>query len=451
MNVLIIGAGQVGRSVAQALAEKHEVTVVDKDPDRLEQVRSTSDVSTVEGNGVRLSVLKSADVETANLVIGSTGDERINILICSTANALNGTAQTIARVSDTEYMATWSQLRDAFKVDTVVGANYLTARSIVDIVGLPMAQDVEFFASGRVQMAEFNVPSNGPLTGRLVEELNTSDLVNLLAIFEPMQNGQEEVEIVRGKTRLSADSRLLAVGKPDQLMRFAERLAPESRTHKTNRVMIFGGGEVGYQTARMLEDRDIKPRLVEKDPERAQFLARSLRGTLVFEDDALNPDFLRQEGVPDADLIVSTLTPDERGLLATVQAKDLGAKKTVSVVRNGLYQFVFEGAGTDVTVSPKQEVIEEILRYTRERRVEKITFFEHDQGEVVEVELNADSTLVARPLEKAMREMPNRMVVGAVVRDGSVLIPRGKTILKEGDHLVLFIDREVSDQVLELI
>ena len=100
MNVLIIGAGQVGRSVAQALAEKHEVTVVDKDPGRLEQVRSTSDASTFEGNGVRLSVLKSADVETANLVIGSTGDERVNILICSTANALNGTAQTIARVSN---------------------------------------------------------------------------------------------------------------------------------------------------------------------------------------------------------------------------------------------------------------------------------------------------------------------------------------------------------------
>lgn len=451
MNILIIGAGQVGRSVAQALAEKHEVTVVDKDPGRLDQVRPTTDASTFEGNGVRLGILKSAGVETANLVIGSTGDDRTNILICSTARALNGGAQTIARVSDTEYMATWSQLRDAFNVDTVVGANYLTARSIVDIVGLPMARDVEFFADGRVQMAEFNVPSNGPLTGRLVEDLNISDLVNLLAVFEPMEEGQGEVEVVRGKTRLSADSRLLAVGKPDQLMRFAERLAPESRTHKTNRVMILGGGEVGYQTARMLGERDIKPRLVEKDSERAQFLAQSLRGTLVFEDDALNPDFLRQEGVPDADLIVSTLTPDERGLLATLQAKDLGAKKTVSVVRNGLYQSVFERGGVDVTVNPREEVIEEILRHTRERRVEKITFFEHDQGEVVEVELSANSPLVGQPLGTAVRDMPGRFVVGAVVRDSSVLVPRGKTILKEGDHLVVFIDREVSDQVLGFI
>lgn len=445
MKIVVIGVGQVGRSVAHALATDHEVVVVDKESERLDSLRAEADVLTYEGNGAKVDVLKTAGVPEADLVIGSTSDDRSNILICSTARALSQEAFTIARVAETEYLATWSQLREAFNVDFMVGADHLTARSIVEVAGLPTARDVEYFGQGRVVMAEFTIPEESPVTARAVQSLDLREGVNLVAVFD-----DDRMEIVRGSTRLRAGTRLLVIGRPRQVEQFGTTLAPSS-AQQTQHVMILGGGEIGYQTARMLEQRGLEPRLVEKDPERAQVLAQELPGTLVLQNDATDPSFLRREGVADADLVVSALTPDERNLLTSVLSRELGASQVLSVVHNGKYESVFSCSGIDVTVNPRREVIEEILRHTRQRGIEKITFVEDDRGEVVELELSADSCLAGRPLQEAAQDVEHNFVLGALIRDEEVLIPRGKTVLRAGDHLVLFVDAKVADEVLEAI
>lgn len=446
MKVVIIGVGQVGRSVAYDLAHEHKVVVVDKDSERLERLRSETDVLTYEGDGAKLETLETAGVPSADLVIGSTNDDRSNILICSTARALREEAFTIARVAETEYLATWSQLREAFNVDCMVGADHLTARNIVDVAGLPTARDVEFFGEGRVQMAEFTIPPDSPLADQVVQNLDLGEEVNLVAVF-----GGDQMEIVRGATRLQPEARLLVIGLPDQILRFAARLAPKARANQARRIMILGGGEIGFQTAKMLEERGTEPRLVEINPERARYLAQELPNTLVLQNDATDPEFLRREGVPDADLIVSTLTPDERNLLASLLSKELGAGQILSVVHNGAYEAVFAQSGIDVTVNPRREVIEEILRHTRERQVEKMTLIEHAKAEVIELELSSGSPLAGRPLEEAAADMPHNFVIGAIIRNGRVVIPRGKTVLEAGDHLVVFVDAKVSNEVLQAI
>jgi trk system potassium uptake protein TrkA len=446
MKVVVIGVGQVGRSVAHTLAEEHEVIVVDKNPERLESIRAETDVLTYEGNGAKVETLKAAEIQDADLVIGSTSDDRSNILICSTARALNDGAFTIARVAETEYLATWSQLREAFNVDFMVGADHLTARNIVEVAGLPTAQDVEYFGDGRVVMAEFGIPEDSPVAGKRVQALRLNDGVTLVAAFD-----DEEMEIVRGSTKLHAGIRLLVIGRPRQVEQFGGKLTPDPRLRKARNVTILGGGEIGFQTARLLEQRDLEPRLVEQDPDRARDLAQELPNTMVLENDATDPAFLRRAGVPDADLVVSALTPDERNLLASVLSRELGASQVLSVVHNGMYESVFTCSGIDATVNPRREVIEEILRHTRTRGVEKITFVENDRGEVVEVELAADSPLVGRPLEETAGEVPHNFVVGAVLRGETVITPRGKTVLNAGDHLVLFVDAEEADEVLEAL
>ncbi len=446
MKIVVIGVGQVGRSVAHALANEHEVIVVDKNPDRLESVRAETDVLTYEGNGAKVEVLKSAEIRSADLVIGSTSDDRSNILICSTARALNNEAFTIARVAETEYLATWSQLREAFNVDFMVGADHLTARNIVEVAGLSTAQDVEYFGDGRVVMAEFGIPEASPVAGKRVQELRLNDGVTLVATFD-----DEQMEVVRGTTQLQSGTRLLVIGRPNQVEKFGGKLTPELRLKEARHVIILGGGEIGFQTARLLEQRGLEPRLVEQDPDRARALARELPDTMVLQDDATNPTFLRRVGVPDADLVVSALTPDERNLLSSVLSRELGAGQVLSVVHNGVYESVFACSGIDATVNPRREVIEEILRHTRKRGVEKITFVENDRGEVVEVELAADSPLVGRPLEQTAGEVPHNFVVGAVLRDGTVITPRGKTTLDAGDRLVLFVDAEEAEEVLAAI
>ncbi|WP_263840752.1 Trk system potassium transporter TrkA [Salinibacter sp.] len=446
MKVVVIGVGQVGSSVAHALAGEHEVIAVDKDPDRLEMIRAETDVLTYEGNGARVDVLKSADVQDADLVVGSTSDDRSNILICSTARALNDGAFTIARVTETEYLATWSQLREAFNVDFMVGADHLTARNIVEVVGLPTARNVEHFGQGRVVMAGFTVPEESPVAGKTVQELRLGDGVNLVAVFD-----DEHMEIVRGTTCLRPNIRLLVIGRPGQVEHFAGTLTPRDRVKQARQIMILGGGEIGFQTARMLEQRGLQPRLVEKDPDRAQALAQELPDTLVLQNDATDPKFLRREGVADADLVVSALTPDERNLLTSTLSLDLGAERVLSVVHRDVYESVFTSSGIETTVNPRREVIEEILRHTRVRGIEKITFVEGDRGEVVEVALTAESPLVGRPIEEGVEAVPYNFVVGAVTRNGEVLIPRGKTVLEPQDHLVLFVDAEEADEVLEAL
>ena len=446
MKVVIIGVGQVGRSVAHALADEHEVIAVDKDPERLESLRSETDVLTYEGNGARVDVLKSAGIQDADLVIGSTSDDRSNILICSTARALNKGAFTIARVAETEYLATWSQLREAFNVDFMVGADHLTARNIVEVVGLPTARNVEHFGQGRIVMAEFTIPEASPVADKTVQALKLGDGVNLVAIFD-----DEHMEIVRGTTRLQPGIRLLVIGRPSQVEQFAGTLTPKPRVRQARQIMILGGGEIGYQTARMLEQRGLQPRLVEKDPDRARALAQELPDTLVLQNDATDPKFLRREGVTDADLVVSALTPDERNLLTSALSLDLGAERVLSVVHRDVYESVFTSSGIEATVNPRREVIEEILRHTRVHGIEKITFVEGDRGEVVEVELSGESPLLGRPLREAVEAVPHNFVLGAVIRGGEVLIPRGQTVLEAQDHLVLFVDAEQADEVLDAI
>ncbi|WP_263785951.1 Trk system potassium transporter TrkA [Salinibacter grassmerensis] len=446
MKVVVIGVGQVGSSVAHALAGEHEVIAVDKNADRLEKIRSETDVLTYEGNGARVDVLESAEVQDADLVIGSTSDDRSNILICSTARAMNRGAFTIARVAETEYLATWSQLREAFNVDFMVGADHLTARNIVEVVGLPTARNVEHFGQGRVVMAEFTVPEASPIAGKTVEDLRLTDGVNFVAVFD-----DEHMEIVRGTTCLRPGIRLLVIGRPRQVEEFAGTLTPKTSVQSARRIMILGGGEIGYQTARMLEQRGLQPRLVEKDPDRAHALAQELPDTLVLQDDATDPKFLRRQGVADTDLVVSALTPDERNLLTSTLSRDLGAGRVLSVVHRDVYESVFTSSGIDTTVNPRREVIEEILRHTRVRGIEKITFVERDRGEVVEVELTAESPLVGHPIEEAVETVPHNFVLGAVIRDGEVLIPRGQTVLKSRDHLVMFVETDVSAEVLEAL
>ncbi len=446
MKVLVIGVGQVGRSVAHVLAQEHEVIVVDKDPERLDSVRAETDVLTYEGNGAKIDTLKAAKIQDADLVIGSTSDDRSNILICSTARALNEDAFTIARVAETEYLATWSQLREAFNVDFMVGADHLTARNIVEVAGLPTAQDVEYFGDGKVVMAEFGIPEDSPVAGKRVQALQLNGGVTLVAAFDDKQ-----MEIIRGSTQLRAGTRLLVIGQPIQVEQFGAKITPESRLKQARHVVILGGGEIGFQTARLLEQRGLEPRLIEKNADRARALAQDLPNTMVLQNDATDPTFLRRAGVPDTDLVVSALTPDERNLLSSVLSRELDAGQVLSVVHNSLYESVFTSSGIDATVNPRREVIEEILRHTRTRGVEKITFVENDRGEVIEVELAAGSPLVGHPLEQTAGEVPHNFVVGAVLRDQEVLTPRGGTVLKTGDHLVLFVDAEAADEVLEAI
>lgn len=445
MRIMVIGAGQVGTAVASGLDDEHEIVVVDIDGEKLDRLRYSADVMTFEGDASDISVLEEAGAGNADMLIASTDDDRTNILVCAVGEALSEQVVSIARVADTDFLKSWWYSKKAFNVDWMVGSDYLTAQTLVQLGLRRRAQIVEQFLQGRIEVVEFELPPDSAIAGKTVHEADTYPGLRYIAVTH-----DDHFEVARGDTTIPPGSRILVMGRPREVDELARTLDPEDHP-PVERIMILGGGEVGFQAARLYEQRGYSPRVVEKDETRANFLARKLPDCFVFQDDATDPEFLRSEGIGRTQLAVSALRPDERNLFASLQAKDLGAERVVSVVHNQDYASVFEKHGVDATVNPRTKVIENILRHSRQGRIEKVTLIEGHRGEVIEVELDADSVLAGRRLQESAADLPDGIVVGAASRDDETIIPTGSTTLKVGDRLVIYADTEVVEEVVDRV
>ena len=297
---------------------------------------------------------------------------------------------TIARVKESKYLETWNHAERAFAVDFMVATTLLTARAVVRVLGLPAARDVEAFAGGRVQMAEFGIPEGSPVAGQTVQEADRFDSLTFAAIF-----GDEEVVVPRGETRIEAGNEVVAIGSQDSVRSFAAAVAPHA--DGVDDVVIVGGSDVGYHVARLLEDRGVTPRLIEQDAERARELAEALPDTTVLESDGTDRDFLERERIDEADAVVAALRNEERNLLASLFAKRLGADRAVAIVNDTEYVDLFEAVGVDVAVNPRKTTAQEITRFTRERQAENVALVENDRAEVIEVEIDEESCSSPNP------------------------------------------------------
>ncbi|WP_435095937.1 Trk system potassium transporter TrkA [Halarchaeum sp. P4] len=441
MRVVIVGAGEVGSSIAASLAGSHEVVVVDVDPERTEELTYEHDVLTVEGDGASLDTLEAADVAKADIVIASTDDDETNLAICGTAKTASD-AFTIARVQNRAYLQTWRRSHGVFGVDFMVCTDLLTAQSIVRIVGLPTARDVDPFADGRVQMAEFEVVEGSPIAGQTVQEADRFDALTFAAVIR-----EGEVEIASGDTRIVAGDEVVVIGRPDSVEAFAAAVVPEGGTGDVDGVVIIGGSSVGALTAQLLSERGFSPRLIEQNPERARELAENLSKATVLEHDATDADFLEREHIGEAGLLVAALESDERNLLVSLLAKRLGVERTVAIVDNPAYVPLFEAVGVDIAINPREVTAEEITRFTRERRMENVAIVEPGAAEVLEVEVDEESILAGRTIRDAAADLPDGVVVGAITRNGTFVTPRGDTVVEVGDHVVAFVREDALDAV----
>jgi len=441
VRVIIVGAGQVGSSIAADLAGTHDIVVVDRDGDRVEELTYSLDVLTVQGDGTSLSTLEEAGVDEADMVIASTDDDETNIVICSTTRAVSD-AFTVARVKNTEYLRTWERSERAFGIDFIVCTNLLAAESIVRVVGIPAARDVDSFAGGRVQMAEFEIPPGSPVTNQTVAEADRFEELTFAAILR-----DDDLEIARGDSILHEHDRVVVIGNPSAVRGFATTIAPDEPPGTAEEVVIVGGSEIGYHVARLLGDRGFKPRLIEQDHERARQLAEDLPNAVVMESDATDIDFLEREHVGDADFVVAALDSDEKNLLVSLLARRLGVDRTVAVIDASEYVELFEAVGVDVGVNPREVVAEEITRFTREGGAENVAIIESDRAEVLEVEVDAESVLANRPIHESVADLPAGVVIGAITRGDAFITPRGDTVIQPDDHVVAFLDESVVDDV----
>lgn len=443
MRVVIVGAGEVGSSVAASLADDHEVVVIDIDSDRVDALTYSLDVLPIEGDGASLETLQEAGVEDADMVIACTDNDETNIVTCGTVQTISD-AFTLARVRNTTYLDTWERSEGALGVDLMVGTNLMAARSIARVIGLPGAEDVDRFANGLVRMAEFRITEDSPVTGMSVAEADTYDSLTFAAIIR-----EDDVIIPSGDTCLLDGDDLVVIGSLESVSEFARSLTPG--VDDISDVLIVGGSEIAFETADILCDEGIMPRLVEPDADRARRLAEALPDATVFENDPTDQEFLKREHIGEVDVAIAALESDEKNLLSALLAKRLGADRSIAVVEDGDYSDLFEAVGVDVAINPREAIAEEITRFTRERHAENVALIEHDRAEVLEVEVDEESVLFGRPIRESVKELPDGVVIGAISRAGSLVIPRGDTVIESGDHVVVFAAQEIVEETMKAI
>jgi trk system potassium uptake protein TrkA len=447
--VIVVGAGQVGSSIAESLADEHEVTVIDIDEERVDALTYDLDVLAIQGDGASLSTLREAGIEETDMVIASTDADEINIVTCGTAKTV-GDPFTIARVKNTNYLETWEQAEGALGVDFMVGTNLLTAKAATQVIGLPAARDVDTFAGGRVQMAEFEVPEGSPICGQTVQEADRFDSLTFAAVIrkhdgeEDGQEAKDEVVIPTGATVIQAGDEVVVIGSSGSVQAMAAEIAPHASG--ASDVLVVGGSDIGYQVARLLERRGLRPRLIEQKPERARDLAEQLPDTTVLESDATDREFLEREHIDEVDAVVAALDSDEKNLLASLLAKRLGAGRAVAIVDDGAYVRLFEEVGVDVGINPREVTAEEITRFTRERYAENVALIESDRAEVIEFTVDEESVLAGRTIAESAADLPDGVVIGAIARGDDFVIPRGGTTVEVGDSVVVFVDTDVLDE-----
>lgn len=441
MKILVVGAGMVGSSIARSLADTHEVTVMDLDASRVDDLTYGVDVLALQGDGTDLADLQEAGADQAELVIASTDVDETNLAVSGTVKAM-GDPFTIARVKRRSYLDTWQRSQGVFGVDFMVCTDLLTAQAVGRVIGLPTATDMDSFANGTIQMAEFEVREDSPVANQTVRDADTYEGLTFAGIIT-----DGEVEIARGSSIIPGGSRIVVIGNPAAVRSFGGAVS-QQETDGASDVVIFGGTSVGSMVAELLEKRGIRPRLIEADPEVARSAAERLPGTTVMQHDVTDLEFMKQEDVGGADLVVAALDSDEANLLVSLLAGSLGAVRTIAIVEDQAYVDTFETVGVDVAVNPREVTAEEVTRFTRERRAENVAIIQSDQAEVVEILIKEGSVLAGRRIADAAADLPDDVVIGALTRGEESLLPRGDTVVEVGDHIVVFVASDHIDEAI---
>jgi trk system potassium uptake protein TrkA len=428
MRIVIVGAGQVGSTIVEALHAEHDLSVIDVVRERLEPLAYRYDVRTIEANGASRKALQDAGVEHADLFIACTSRDEVNLVACSFARVEAPRATTVIRTSNVEYIQLWRAGR--LDVDFAVSSELETANAVSRSIGMPAARQTDVFARGQVQIVEFDVPAGADpaLVGRPLREATIPGDSRVLSIIRG-----DGMTLPRGGDAIEVDDRIVVIGSPEAARAWATLLAPGARTVED--VVVFGGEQMGTAIARVLRAQEIGGRVIVPDRDRAREVAEELPGCRVYHTSGIDPDFLERERIGQAQAAVFALKEDAKNHFAATLARVHGVRFTIAVVHDPVAAEVYEASGVDVTINPRAVTAEEIVRFAHDPRTQQVTMLEGDRFEVLDITTQPTSEYVGL----RFRDMPIRgAMIGAIVRDGNAVFPRSDDVLQAGDRVIVF-------------
>jgi len=438
MNIIILGAGQVGSTVATELAkeESNEITVIDTNQQILSDLQDRLDLRTICGNGSYPGLLEDAGADDADMMIALTNSDEINMIACQIASSIFHTPTKIARIRSPEYLRHPGLFaEDSIPVDVMISPESLVTEYIYHLIEHPSALQVLDFAEGRVQLVAVKAFDDGLMVGR---ELKTMSAVvpkvdmRVAAIFREGQSIQPSAECV-----IEAGDEVFFLAAREHIPTVISEMRKLEKPNK--RIMLAGGGNIGGQLASLME-KDYQVKVIEAFPARARELSALLDSAIVLLGDAANPDLLLEENIESMDVFCALTNDDEANILSSMLAKRMGAKKVMSLINRAAYVDLVESGLIDITISPHQVTIGALLAHIRRGDVVAVHALRRGSAEAIEAIAHGDKTsskVVGRNIEDI--KLPEGARISAIVRGDEVIIAHHDTVIESEDHVILFL------------
>ncbi|XZG69949.1 Trk system potassium transporter TrkA [Chitinibacteraceae bacterium HSL-7] len=438
-GILILGAGRVGSSVAEQLvSERYAVTIVDEDPLKLAQLQDRLDLRTVRGHATDPDVLEAAGIRDVDLLLAITQLDEVNLVACKMAHTLYNVPLRLARIRNQKLLTHPLFSHDGFAVDEVITPAQIVSDYLARLAHTPEALQVVAFGDGAAKLVVTRVLPSAPMAGAalaLLEQSLPGIDCRVVGIYRRNRYIQPD-----GDSRIEAGDEVFVLAAKRDIRQVIAAFHPaESRT---KRVLISGGGNVGMRLAQALAD-EYQVKVIEKNAERAQMLAELLPNVMVLAGDATDETLLEDEQVDRSDLYLALTSDDEDNIMSGLLAKQMGARKVVSLINRSRYVSLLQGSRIDVAISPAQATIGSILAFVRRGDIVATHNLRRGKAEVLEIIAHgsrATSRIVGRSV--ADLRLPDGIFFAAVIRGDTVLMLHSDTEIADGDHVIVFVDNK---------
>lgn len=433
MRILIVGAGVVGFQLSEELSkEGHDVSVIDLNPVRIKKITDKLDVLAFLGNACQPSVLKKAGIETAEMIIAASSVDEINIMTCTIASKFN-VKKKIARIRNLEYTGSNKvlDLKELF-VDTAINPDQIIIDFIGKIMETPGTINVAEFAEGKIQLRGFDISEDAPIVGKKLSELSGLYSLDSFLITGISRNG--EMFIPKGEDCIKIGDHIYILVAGDLLPLIMPMLTKHVDT--IQKVVIYGANTVGINVAKILEEKFESVILIEPNTDKAESAASILNKTTVLCGEATDQDLLKDANVSNADFFMALSDDDESNLLSSLLSKKQGAKKVVIITDEPDYLPILDSIDMDIVINPRLLAVGAILQYIRRGRIQSVVKLRENETEVIEMTPDPKSPVVGKKLSQI--KFPKGSIVGAIIRNGDMIIPDGESIIEVGERVIVF-------------
>lgn len=436
MNIIIAGCGKVGRALAEQLSrEKHDITVIDRKPEAIQQITNIADVRGVVGNGASFEIQMDAGIDTADLMIAVTDADEVNLLCCLIAKKAGG-CQTIARVRNPVYHHEIHHIKDDLGLSMVINPEWAAAMEMARLLRFPSAIDIDTFANGRIELLRFQLEEQNPLCNNKIKDLHMLSRCEVLICI--VERGKE-VLIPSGEVELKAGDMISVVASPVNASRFFKTIGIE--TNQVKNTMIIGGGKISFYLAKRLLEMGIQVKIIEKDRDACERLCEILPKAMIINGDGTDRELLAEEGLAKAEGFAALTNMDEENVMLALYAKSMSKAKKITKVNRNTFDTIIGSLNIGSLIYPKHITSETILQYVRAMQnsigsnVETLYRLVDGNAEALEFVIKGKSEVTDIPLQEL--QLKPHILVCAINRKGKIIIPKGQDCIQEGDSVVI--------------